>query len=173
MFHHERRTVPGLNTSSTADISFMLLILFLVTTSMDVDKGVSRQLPPIEKQQTPTQVNSNLVMKIYIASDNKVKVNEQPILIGKLRPVIKHFIENKGKNHIIQLGTSRKASYDTYFKVQNEIVGAYNAVRNQHSEELFGKPYELCDKEQQAQISKDIPQRISEVYELDGKGAAK
>lgn len=64
---------------------------------MDVDKGVSRQLPPIEKQQTPTQVNSNLVMKIYIASDNKVKVNEQPILIGKLRPVIKHFIENKGK----------------------------------------------------------------------------
>lgn len=69
----ERRKVPGLNTTSTADISFMLLILFLVASSMDLDKGIARQLPPMEKEQKQqTAVDGRKVIRLAIDANNKV-----------------------------------------------------------------------------------------------------
>jgi len=79
-----KRKVPGLNTSSTADISFMLLILFLVTTSMEVDEGLERTLPPIEKQQKETQsmVDERLVLRFQILDNNKLLLNNKPIALA-------------------------------------------------------------------------------------------
>ncbi|WP_308535730.1 ExbD/TolR family protein [Prevotella brunnea] len=172
IFHRKIRKVPGLNASSTADISFMLLIFFLVTTSMDIDKGITRQLPPIqkEKEQLPTSVSSNLVMKLYVTADDKLLLNDEPIKVTKLRSVVEKFIANRGKNHIIQLQTSREASYDAYFRVQSEIIAAYHVLRDKSSEDIYGKPYSLCDEEQQKLVNDKVPQRISEVYEFDKKG---
>ena len=81
LFSHRRRSVPGLNTTSTADISFMLLILFLVTSSMDVDKGITRQLPPAQTQkqdQAPSQAEQRNVMDIRVMAGGQITVNGQP-----------------------------------------------------------------------------------------------
>ena len=89
MFKRAKRKVPGLNTSSTADISFMLLILFLVTTSMEVDEGLERTLPPIEKMQKETQsmVDERLVLRFHIFNDNKLRLNNKPITLATLLQV--------------------------------------------------------------------------------------
>ncbi len=166
MFKRAKRKVPGLNTSSTADISFMLLILFLVTTSMEVDEGLERTLPPIEKKQKEIQsmVDERLVLRFHIFSDNKLRLNNKPITLATIRKTVENFVASKGKQHIIQIQADRKASYNTYFSLQNEIVAAYNDLRNKRAEQLYGKLYQLCSFEQQEQIADEIPQRISEVY---------
>lgn len=166
MFKRAKRKVPGLNTSSTADISFMLLILFLVTTSMEVDEGLERTLPPIEKKQKEIQsmVDERLVLRFHIFSDNKLRLNNKPITLATIRKTVENFVASKGKQHIIQIQADRKASYNTYFSLQNEIVAAYNDLRNKRAEQLYGKLYQLCSVEQQEQIVDEIPQRISEVY---------
>ena len=166
MFKHAKRKVPGLNTSSTADISFMLLILFLVTTSMEVDEGLERTLPPIEKKQKEIQsmIDERLVLRFHIFNDNKLRLNNKPITLATIRKTVENFVASKGKQHIIQIQADRKASYNTYFSLQNEIVAAYNDLRNKRAEQLYGKLYQLCSVEQQEQIADEIPQRISEVY---------
>ena len=166
MFKRAKRKVPGLNTSSTADISFMLLILFLVTTSMEVDEGLERTLPPIEKKQKEIQsmVDERLMLRFHIFNDNKLRLNNKPITLATIRKTVENFVASKGKQHIIQIQADRKASYNTYFSLQNEIVAAYNDLRNKRAEQLYGKLYQLCSVEQQEQIADEIPQRISEVY---------
>ena len=166
MFKRAKRKVPGLNTSSTADISFMLLILFLVTTSMEVDEGLERTLPPIEKKQKEIQsmVDERLVLHFQILDNNKLLLNNKPIALATVRKTVANFVAPKGKEHIIQIQADRKASYNTYFSLQNEIVAAYNDLRNKRAEQLYGKLYQLCSVEQQEQIADEIPQRISEVY---------
>ena len=164
----KKRTVPGLNTTSTADISFMLLILFLVASSMDLDKGISRQLPPMDKtQKQATAIDGKKLMRIAIDDDSKVQLEGKAIAVETLHQRVQQFIEANGKAHMIQLQTSRKASYDVYVQVQNQLVEAYNTLRNARSEE-----FELCSHEQQAQIMDEIPLRISEVYAIPTTGKA-
>ena len=97
MFKRAKRKVPGLNTSSTADISFMLLILFLVTTSMEVDEGLERTLPPIEKMQKETQsmVDERLVLRFHIFNDNKLRLNNKPITLATIRKTVENFVAVK------------------------------------------------------------------------------
>ena len=153
----ERRKVPGLNTTSTADISFMLLILFLVASSMDLDKGVSRRLAAIDKTKTPpAAVDSKRVIRIAINAENQVTLDGKPASM--------QLVESAGKGHLIQLQSDRNASYDTYLHVQNQLVAAYNTIRNQKSMNLFGKEFDLCSNEQQTQIADEVPIRITEVY---------
>lgn len=82
----ERRKVPGLNTTSTADISFMLLILFLVASSMDLDKGVSRRLAAIDKTKTPpAAVDSKRVIRIAINAENQVTLDGKPASMNEIK----------------------------------------------------------------------------------------
>ena len=108
----ERRKVPGLNTTSTADISFMLLILFLVASSMDLDKGIARQLPPMEKEQKQqTAVDGRKVIRLAIDANNKVTMDGKNVSMKDIRQRTEQFVNANGKSHLIQLQTDRKASY--------------------------------------------------------------
>ena len=158
----ERRKVPGLNTTSTADISFMLLILFLVASSMDLDKGVSRRLAAIDKTKTPpAAVDSKRVIRIAINAENQVTLDGKPASMNEIKQRTMQLVESADKGHLIQLQSDRNASYDTYLHVQNQLVAAYNTLRNQQAFNLFGKEFELCSHEQQKQITDEIPMRIS------------
>lgn len=171
MFRRDRREVPLLNTTSTADISFMLLIFFLVTTSMDIDKGLSRLLPPIApEEEAPAEVKEGLVLKLSIGADNTLSCDGKTMSLKQLRIAVATFVQEKGKEHVIQLEASRQADYDTYFKVQNEIVAAYQSLRNAKALKQYGRSYSRCTEEEQAQLRKDIPQRISEVYNMEKGG---
>ena len=78
---NKRRLVPSLNTTSTADISFMLLIFFLVTTSMDLDKGLRRVLPPVDnqQQQQETNIDKDKLMAITITDADSAFVDGKPL----------------------------------------------------------------------------------------------
>lgn len=134
IIQRRKHRVPGLNTTSTADISFMLLIFFLVTTSMDVDKGLSRQLPPAEKQEVKKQVETNIAKKdllaIKILADNKIMVNDKPAKVGVLSQEVVNLVRRAGKKHLVTLVTDRNADYNTYFQVQNELMKGFHKVRN-------------------------------------------
>ncbi len=165
IFRRKRREVPGLNTTSTADISFMLLVFFLVTTSMDVDKGMNRQLPPKQdEKQEMMDVDRSKVMSLALSEEGLLTIDEKPADIDKIRRQLKEFIVTIGPSHIIELKTDRKCDYDTYFHLQNEIVRSYREIRDAASKQQFGKPYSKCSVEQREQLMEKFPQRVQEVY---------
>ncbi|MBQ8702443.1 MAG: biopolymer transporter ExbD [Prevotella sp.] len=141
MFKRSSHTVPSLNTTSTADISFMLLIFFLVTTSMDVDKGITRLLPPMddkEKQELRDIERSN-ILSIELMDDGTVEVDGEKIMAKELRQRVKTFVSGADREkHLISITTSPKASYQRYFTMQNEIVAAYRELNEKAKE-----PYPL------------------------------
>ena len=165
IFRRKRREVPGLNTTSTADISFMLLVFFLVTTSMDVDKGMNRQLPPKQdEKQEMMDVDRSKVMSLALSEEGLLTIDEKPANIDRIRRQLKEFIVTTGPSHIIELKTDRKCDYDTYFHLQNEIVRSYREIRDAAAKQQFGKPYSKCSVEQREQLLEKYPQRVQEVY---------
>lgn len=161
-----RHRVPGLNTTSTADISFMLIIFFLVTTSMDVDKGLLRQLPPArnESKQQITEIDRHTLMTIKITSADEIRIDDRPVKASELQQKVEAFVSRLGDKHLISLDTDPSASYQAYINVQNGLAAAYHNVRNRLASRQFGKPPEACTSQQREAIRDVCPMRIMENY---------
>jgi len=189
-----RRDAPEINAGSMADIAFLLLIFFLVTTTMDVDGGLTRKLPPpIEDQlEDPPEVKQRNVFQVLVNSNNDLLVEGEVMLVSNLREEAKLFIvgdpNDEGmpefkltevpilgtipvSKQIVSLQNDRGTSYEMYIKVQNELVAAYNEVRDEYAQEQFGKTLKQLENESaiskkadlQLDAVKDVyPQRISE-----------
>lgn len=170
MFRRRKKTVPGLNTTSTADISFMLLIFFLVTTSMDADKGLNRLLPPPQQEELNHQrdVDEKDLLTISLYADNAITVNQQQISLPELTDIVTRFIKSRGNRHQIMIVIDRKAEYNTYFQIQNEIVRAYNILRNHSSQKRYHRNYLSLDNKERETIQKLWPQHISETTLEEG-----
>ncbi|MBM6993718.1 MAG: biopolymer transporter ExbD [Prevotella sp.] len=164
-FYRRQHSVPELNTTSTADISFMLLIFFLVTTNMDVDKGLTRQLPPADKQeQQESYVSKGTMMTLKITADNKLLVDDKPATMKQLRGRTVAFVNRVGKRHLIKVDVDPSANYDVYFQMQNELVAAYNILRNETAQRLFHQDYALLSQANRDKVKDECPQRIAEQY---------
>lgn len=182
-----KRSVPEINSSSTADIAFLLLIFFLITTSMDTDRGLARRLPPPpEKDQKLDDiiVKERNVLAVRLNSNDQLMCGSDYISVKQLRQRAKDFIANPyndeklpekhekdipffGKTmvtekHVISLQNDRGTSYQAYIDVQNELVAAYNELRNELAQEKWQKDYNQLDEEQQKAIREYYPQKISE-----------
>ena len=168
MFKHRTHKIPALNTTSTADISFMLLIFFLVTTSMDRDQGLQRQLPPLDndKQEQLTDVSRENVMKLEIDEKGQLFVDDSLTAMGQLRQRIVAFAgqEQQRTKHILQVKTAPKSDYDTYFHLQNEIVAAYRHLREKRALQVYHKAYSRCSDQQREALQQYYPQRVAEEY---------
>lgn len=168
LIKRRKHRVPELNTTSTADISFMLLTFFLVTTSMDVDRGIVRQLPPLDDDEdadnVETKVDKQNTLAFHILPSGKITLNDKPVEVDKLHDDIANFITMRPKQHVIMLDADPKAGYKAYFALQNEIVLAYNKVRANMAQRLYHKPYEALTEEQRDNVRDLCPQRISETY---------
>ncbi|MCR4852316.1 MAG: biopolymer transporter ExbD [Prevotella sp.] len=171
-FERKRRSIPALNTTSTADISFMLLIFFLITTSMDMDKGLMRQLPPLDnqKEEVTVDVDKNNVLRLVLTADNKLKVNDSIADMKNLRRNVMEFVATcpDREHHIISVEMSRDTHYDTYFNMQNEIVAAYGALREARARRFYGHTFAECSSQQQEALRAYFPQRIAESYQQEG-----
>ena len=166
MFARRKRTVPQLNATSTADISFMLLIFFLVTTSMDLDKGLGKKLRPVEKsKQEESLVHKDNIIKVFITADNKIVVDDVPSSLDDLKTKLKSLVARRGKNHLIQLQVSENANYDTYFHVQNAITSTFNQLKNQLAVKMFHHSYALCSVEEKDEVNRLMPQRMVETVD--------
>lgn len=168
-----KKMVPPLNTTSTSDISFMLLIFFLVTTSMDMDKGLSRQLPPMvpHEELHSSDVKEGTVLRLDIVADNSLMCDGRTMAVSRLRPLVENFVKRVGKEHIIQLQADRHSSYDAYFRIQNEIVAAYNRLRDERARKVYRRPFKECTAQEQKRLREEIPQRIAEIYSSEEGGA--
>ena len=189
LIRRRRRKVPGLNTASIADISFTLLILFLVVTSMEEDKGLERLLPQISKEHNSTEIADRNLMKIRIDENNRVFVDDEEVKTGEIKARVMTFVDNPqnlptmpekhlidiygmGKRnvsdaHVIQVDADRNADFNTYFTVQNEIVAAYDNLREKLALEKFHRHYRDCSEEQRAALRECYPQRVSEIYNME------
>lgn len=177
ILRRNRRTVPLLNTTSSADISFILLVFFLVMTSMDVDKGLQRQLPPADNkpQQETTDVSKNNLMELQLTAESRLMIDGKLTDIRQLRRRVADFVSRKDKrqSHVIAISVDRSASYDAYFNVQNEIVAAYNDLRNRYAMNIYGKSYAHCTAEQREKVREYYPQRIAETTTEEQEGGTR
>ncbi len=183
----KKRETSEINSSSMADIAFLLLIFFLVTTSMSTSTGLSRRLPPPlppDVEIPPVDVNKRNLFVVKINSENKLLVQNNEMHLNELRAKTKEFIKNEGnepnmpvrtkvnipllgemditKDHVISLQNDVDTQYQAYLDVQNELVAAYNELRNELSKEKFGVMYNDLDEDRKKAIQAAYPQKISE-----------
>ena len=159
-----KRSAPEVNAGSMADIAFLLLIFFLVTTTIETDRGISRKLPPIQDENVdPPVIKQKNIFTVIVNRNNDLLVEDQLMQLGELRKAAMDFLDNgagqgeeacsycKGakdpsssdnpEKAIISLVNDRQTEYRTYISVQNELVAAYNELRNRESQRLFGMDY--------------------------------
>ena len=181
------KKVPQINASSMADISFLLLIFFLVTTSMDVNSGLSRRLPapvPPDQKVDDMKIKQRNLFIVKINSYNQLLVQGQEMNIKQLRKKAKEFIANENedpnlpvvftevipglgevkytKDHVISVQNDVDTQYQAYLDVQNELVAAYNELREEYSQKRFHHSYGDLPEELQKAVQKVYSQRISE-----------
>ncbi|WP_291859967.1 biopolymer transporter ExbD [Marinilabilia sp.] len=180
-----KRDVQEVNAGSMADIAFLLLIFFLVTTTMDTDSGLSRMLPPPvpEDQETPPPIKDRNVFEVLINSQNRLLVENEPMELTELRDAAKEFIQNPMDDEglpekeekqieyfgiypvtkgVISLQSDRGTQYQMYLSVQNELAAAYNELRDELARSKFGKKYSELEDDKQDAIGDIYTQKISE-----------
>jgi len=131
MFRNNRnRQVPSLNTTSTADISFMLLVFFLVTSSMDSDKGLRRQLPPPpQEQEEAIDIAQDDILTVALDASGTVTVGGDTVGRQQVRQRVATFAAVAPKRRVIELDIAAEATYDAYFHLQEDIVAAYRRLK--------------------------------------------
>ena len=184
-----RRSTPEVNAGSMADIAFLLLIFFLVTTTIEKDKGIARNLPPKVEQKEDINIKKKNLFEVLVNKDDQLLVEEAPMKLKDLRQAAIDFLDNggflssdpgycnycKGKRDpnssdnpdkaIISVKSDRLTSYKTYIAVQNELVAAYNFLRNRESQRLYGWKYTDMKKQLDEGAFKNTPVKEEKVKE--------
>ena len=196
-----KRSAPEVNAGSMADIAFLLLIFFLVTTTITTDTGLNRKLPPLDDSEvTPPIIRQKNIFTVLINGKNQLLVEDELMNVKDLRKAAVEFLDNgggegadgctycKGKKDprssdnpdkaIISLKNERETKYATYISVQNELVAAYNELRDRRATDLYGKTLKQMEadysdvnyngnketlKEKIDKVKLEYPQKLSEV----------
>ncbi len=189
-----RAGAPEVNAGSMADIAFLLLIFFLVTTTIETDAGLDRMLPPIEPPETDVIIKQKNIFQVSINKNGQLLADEELTELKDLRQKAVEFLDNngdgtctycKGKKNpessdnptkaIISLKNDRETKYSTYITVQNELVGAYNELRNRESERLYNRTFVSLEEEYLSPESKekldedaldDLKEKVKRIQDL-------
>ena len=191
-----RRATPEVNAGSMADIAFLLLIFFLVTTTIEKDKGITRQLPPKDEITDPPKIKEKNLFIVTVNRSDQLLVEEKLMELKDLRQAAIAFLDNggapsgspeycnycKGKRNpessdnpdkaVISVQNDRLTSYKMYIAVQNELVAAYNFLRDRESQRLYGwkfteKSKDLDEGKIKGEAAKEALQKqLEEVQKL-------
>ncbi|MDC6350217.1 biopolymer transporter ExbD [Zeaxanthinibacter sp. PT1] len=190
-----RGAPPEVNAGSMADIAFLLLIFFLVTTTIETDSGLDRMLPPIEPPDENVVIKQKNIFTVNINKNGQLLVEEELTDLRNLREKAMAFLDNggapsgspeycsycKGKRNpdssdnptkaIISLKNDRETKYATYITVQNELVGAYNELRNREAQRLFGRDFtdmeaEYLNPETPEEVREELKDKVQRVQDL-------
>ncbi|WP_138430171.1 biopolymer transporter ExbD [Fodinibius saliphilus] len=177
MFGRDReREDPEVGGAGMADIAFLLLIFFLLVTTIDVDTGIGLQLPPApEEEQEPPPIKKRNMMKILVNEQGQVLMGTEetePTPVTQVKQKLKDFVTNRGQDPslsdspdkaIVSIKTQRATPYNVYINMLDEVMGAYAELRNQASQSNYGVPYKRLDEgsEKQKKIQDMYPKKIS------------
>ena len=190
-----RRATPEVNAGSMADIAFLLLIFFLVTTTIEKDKGIARQLPPPIEEDLDVVIKQKNLFIVNVNKNDQLLVEDELLELKDLRQAAIDFLDNGGapsgspefcnycqgdrspessdnpQKAVISVQNDRLTSYEMYISVQNELVAAYNTLRNRESQRLFG--WDFTDMKKgidEGQITGDrkdlIQDQLKQIQEL-------
>ena len=185
-----RKGAPEVNAGSMADIAFLLLIFFLVTTTIETDAGLDRMLPPMEPPDQDVVIKQKNIFTVNINKNGQLLVEDQLMNLKDLRKAATAFLENgadgscnycKGRKDqsssdnptkaIISLKNDRETKYSTYITVQNELVGAYNDLRNREAQRVFGRDFtemeaEYLNPETPSSIRDDLKDKVKRIQDM-------
>jgi biopolymer transport protein ExbD len=173
LINKRERDAAEIPSSSLADIAFLLLIFFLLVTTIDVDTGIGLVLPPApQDEQTPPPIKEKNILNILVNVEGLVLLDEEPTPMPQVKQRVKEFIDNNGQNPelsdspdqaIISIKTARETPYKIYIDMFDEVVGAYAELRNAASQAEFGVNYEALQEDSPAQekIQEMYPKQIS------------
>lgn len=190
-----RAGAPEVNAGSMADIAFLLLIFFLVTTTIETDAGLDRMLPPMEPPDTDVVIKQKNIFQVNINKNGQLLADEELIDLKELRKKAIAFLDNggapsgspdycnycKGKRDasssdnpskaIISLKNDRETPYGTYITVQNELVGAYNDLRDREAQRLFKRDFTdmeaaFLNPETPSSVRDDLKEKVKRIQEL-------
>lgn len=185
-----RSGAPEVNAGSMADIAFLLLIFFLVTTTIETDAGLDRMLPPIEPPETDVIIKQKNIFQVLINKNGQLLADDNIIALKDLRSKAMEFLDNngdgtctycKGKKApessdnptkaIISLKNDRETKYGTYITVQNEIVGAYNDLRNRETQRLYGQKFTdmeatYLNPETSTSVKDELKEKVKKIQDL-------
>ena len=190
-----RKGAPEVNAGSMADIAFLLLIFFLVTTTIETDAGLDRMLPPIEPPDTDVVIKQKNIFTVSINKSGQLLVEEELMNLEGLRDAAIAFLDNGGapagspeycnycqgkrdasssdnpQKAIISLKNDRETAYKTYITVQNELVGAYNDLRNRECRRLYNRDFtemesEYLNPETPTSVRDELKEKVQRIQEL-------
>ncbi len=187
-----RRSAPEVNAGSMADIAFLLLIFFLVTTTIETDSGINRKLPPIQDEQDPPPLKERNIFIVLINSNGDLLVEDEPMDLKNLKQAAIQFLDNGGGKGdeacnycrgakdpsssdnpvkaVISLQNNRLTKYSDYIAVQNELVAAYNELRDREAKRLFGVTFQEMEKafksENYAGDKDKLKERIQQIKDM-------
>ncbi len=188
-----KRSIPEVNAGSMADIAFLLLIFFLVTTTIETDAGLDRKLPPNEPPEDNVVIKQKNIFTVVVNKNDQLLVEDKLIELKDLKEAAIAFLDNGGgvgadgcnycqgakdpnssdnpDKAIISLQNDRETSYKTYIAVQNELVTAYNDLRNRESNRKFGIDFTEMDRlykdpKTKSEDREKLKPRITEIQAL-------
>ena len=184
------RKTPEVRADSQADIAFLLLIFFLVATTMNSDKGLSRVLPPIPPEDVKVEdqkVKDRNVLLVFVNASGQLMAGDEQLDVRALKDKAKEFILNPLDDEnlpekketeiempdgskwtynvsegVVSLQTTRDTGYDMYIQVQNELTRAFNEIRDDVAQSKFSKPFSDLNEDERGVITKAVPMKISE-----------
>lgn len=171
-----RRSAASINAGSMADIAFLLLIFFLVTTTIMADKGLMVKLPPYEIEAPPPQINTRNIFSVKLNAKDELLVRNQSLAIEDLRAKMKAFVLNPNqlstlasspRKAIVSIQCDRSSHYEPYLEIYNEIKAAYREMRNERALRSHGAVFDDLPTHLQKEIQKAIPIVISEADPFD------
>jgi biopolymer transport protein ExbD len=147
------REVAEVPQAGMADIAFLLLIFFLVVTTIDVDTGIGMQLPPPpDPDQEPPPIRERNLMNILVNAQGMILINEQPANLQEVRDLVMNFVDNENRAQdpnlsesprqaIVSIKTDRQTPYEIYINMLDEVIGAYRQLRDEAAQREFGISY--------------------------------
>lgn len=190
-----REEAPKVNAGSMADIAFLLLIFFLVTTNIETDAGLDRMLPRESTFVTPPPIPRRNIFPILINGNDELLVDNELTELKDLREMTIAFLDNGGaiqtdsaycdycqgerdakssdnpNKAIVSLMSNRETTYGTYITVQNELVSAYNTLRNREAQRLYKTDFTALEAlyanpETSIVAKKDLKTKIRKIQDL-------
>ncbi len=162
--------VPG---AGMADIAFLLLVFFLVVTTIDVDTGIGMQLPPPPDDEEPPPIRERNIMNILVNAQGQILLNEEPVGLAQVQDRVIEFVNNHGEDPdlsesprqaVVSIMTDRQTRYDDYIDMLDEVMGAYRELRDAMAREMGEDSYEAYSDRvphDENIIREEIPQNIS------------